>query len=498
MIFSSLLFLFLFLPLALLIALLITLFGKRFSNMVLFLASLIFCAWGGVSYTAILLVSILINYCGGLLIGNMNGRSGKYVFIIFIVLNLGLLLFFKYSFFLMDNINGLFPGLHTDLYHLRKMLLPLGISFYTFKALSYLFSVHRNECKPDKNFINLGLYISFFPQLAAGPIDRYNNLHPQILHREITIEKFASGVKRFALGLAKKVLISAPLAATADQVFGSKITEIDTPMAWLGIACYTLQIYYDFSGYTDMAIGIGRMTGFSFVENFNFPYISKSVREFWQRWHMSLSSWLRDYLFLPLAYSFSRKFKKESYISVSSNLVIYIAATLITFFVCGFWHGAAWNFIIWGMLHGLFLVIEKTPAGKRLRKAPLLLQHFYLLLFLMVSWVFFRTETPADSFSYLKVMFGGSEKTINLLQTFSFFNKGFILVMVVALLGCTRFFTVILSSIKNRISLMKKIPAVITNNFLEFASFVFVVFVMVMGTILINSGTINPFLYFKF
>ncbi len=496
MIFSSLLFLYLFLPLTLFF---VFFARQKFANIVLFVASLIFCAWGGVSYTSILILSILINYASGLLIGNGKTRGKrKLYFLLGIFLNLGLLVVFKYTHFFFENFNLLFSLFDWKIIlPSKKILLPLGISFYTFKAITYLFSVYREENKAEKNFINIALYISFFPQLAAGPIDRYSNLYPQILHREVSFEKFASGVRRFAIGFAKKVIISAPLAYTANQVFAVQQNVLDTPLAWLGIVCYTLQIYFDFSGYTDMAIGVGRMFGFTFVENFNFPYISKSVKEFWKRWHMSLSSWFRDYLFLPLAYSYSRKLKNDRYLHIRAEWIIYALATMITFTLCGFWHGAAWNFIIWGALHGIFLSLEQSRAGKILRKSFKPIQHLYFLSFLLLSWVFFRTSTPAEAFGYIGVMFGGGS-VADWSRFYELFDKELIITGVIALLSCTTFFAGILQFAEKQGSDQQ---GIIRNSFFhleKIASVIFIVSVMVIGTIMLTSGTSNPFIYFNF
>jgi alginate O-acetyltransferase complex protein AlgI len=312
MLFSSLLFLYQFLPVTLFIY---YLSKERFQSTVLLLASLIFYAWGGPSFISILIINILINYFSGLAMGSGEGGKRRKIFLILgIIMNLSLLVIFKYTHFFIENINLLTSLLGVSPVLIKKIFLPLGISFFTFKGISYLVTIYRRETAVQRNFIHVALYISLFPQLIAGPISRYRDLAPQLQGRTHSFEKFSSGIRRFILGLAKKVLIASQLSYLANQVFTVPLEHLSAPQAWMGILFFALRIYYDFSGYTDMAIGLGRMLGFEFVENFNFPYISRSFREFWRRWHISLSTWFRDYLFLPLAYHTSRKLPKEKYL----------------------------------------------------------------------------------------------------------------------------------------------------------------------------------------
>lgn len=498
MLFSSLLFIYLFLP----FTLLFYYFSKeRLQNLLLVIASLVFYAWGGPSLASVLAGSILVNYFSGLMIGRSESKKvRKTWFITGLILNLGLLVTFKYTGFFVENINVLGSLFGASPMLLKKIILPLGISFFTFKAISYLVSVHRREVEAQRNFLDLALYISLFPQLIAGPISRYNDLVSQLkpAGRTLNIEKFASGVNRFVLGLVKKILIAGPFAEAANQIFGMSGAQMNSPLAWLGIICFTLQVYYDFSGYSDMAIGLGRMLGFSFVENFNFPYISKSLREFWKRWHISLSTWFRDYLFLPVAYSTSRKLPKEKYAGIRADKLIYLVGTTVTFFLCGFWHGPTWNFIIWGLLHGLFLITEQAGFGKLLKKSYPLFQHLYVILFLLISFVFFRTDTFRDSMNYLGIMFGGNGKPIDWLYFGSFFNLQLVATGIIGLLGCTTFFSKITNIRIIRPGSEKNLIRRIAFYTANIGNLIFVMVMLFLVTVQMTAGTINPFVYFRF
>ena len=273
-----------------------------------------------------------------------------------------------------------------------NIILPVGISFYTFQSMSYTIDVYRGEVKATRNFLDFACYVTMFPQLVAGPIVRYRDVALQLIDRVVTVPGFASGVRRFVIGLAKKILIANIVARAADDIFAILPADLTPALAWLGIICYTLQIYFDFSGYSDMAIGLGRMFGFDFLENFNYPYISQSIQEFWRRWHISLSTWFRDYLYIPLGGS--RKGNARTYF----NLVT-------VFFLCGLWHGAAWNFVVWGLFHGLFLVLERMGLASFLKRIPMPLRHLYALSVAVVGWVFFRAESLSQAVSFLGSMF---------------------------------------------------------------------------------------------
>jgi len=380
MIFSSSIFLFAFLPAVLILHFIA---GKKLKNWVLLLASLFFYAWGEPVNVLVMIASILINYAGCLWIAGSARK--KPILVLLLVLNIGTLFYFKYLNFALETwtaLTGHDPGL-------RKVALPIGISFFTFQIMSYVIDVYRGKVEPQKNVVSLGLYISLFPQLIAGPIVRYADIEREIRSRTVTVDKVYEGFRRFAIGFAKKVIIADQLGALADTVFAGSYPSVWGH--WIGILAYTLQIYYDFSGYSDMAIGLGRCFGFTFLENFNYPYISRSVREFWRRWHMSLSGWFRDYLYIPLGGS--RKGVLRTYLNL-----------LIVFFVTGLWHGASFNFIVWGLYYGLFLIIERVGFGKLLDKAPRVLGHLYTLLIVIVGWVFFRADTLADALVYLQHM----------------------------------------------------------------------------------------------
>ena len=401
MIFSSTLFLFIFLPLTLLIYYAIPKKYVAAKNIELLIASLIFYAWGEPKNVILMLVSIAANYGFGLLLDKYdeNKRIRKLVLIGSVVFNLGLLFYFKYL--------GFFTGGRVT------VILPIGISFFTFQIMSYTIDVYLRNVKTQRDPFKLALYISLFPQLIAGPIVRYIDVEKELANRTYDVDKIFKGVTRFSVGLAKKVVISNTVGLLADNIFKLDVTQMSSATGWLGAIAYTLQIYFDFSGYSDMAIGLGHMMGFNFIENFNYPYISKSVQEFWRRWHISLSSWFRDYLYIPLGGN--RKGKIRTYI----NLLIVFACT-------GFWHGAAWNFLVWGLFHGLFLVIErigfkkvlagefkslenKPKAAKACRITMTVVGHIYTMLIAIIGWVLFRAETMGKAWQYICTMFRFSD-----------------------------------------------------------------------------------------
>jgi alginate O-acetyltransferase complex protein AlgI len=368
--------------------------GKKRRNLFLLFASLIFYAWGEGLYLLILLVSIFINYSCGLLIDHHKGSHRSRVFLAGAIgLNLGLLALFKYANFLVVNLNSILAIFGSGQLHLAPVHLPIGLSFFTFQALSYVIDVYNQKTAVQRNFINLGAYISLFPQLIAGPIVRFSHVAKEMVTRTMSRTDFAEGVRQFLFGLGKKMLIANPVALVADQVFSLPKGELTTGLAWLGAVCYTLQIYFDFSGYSDMAIGVARMFGFHYLENFNYPYISQSIREFWRRWHISLSTWFRDYLYIPLGGN--RRSPTRTYINL-----------IIVFALCGLWHGASWNFVIWGLFHGLFLATERTFVGRGINALPQPLRHIYTLLIVTVGWVIFRIESMTDAMSYLLAMSG--------------------------------------------------------------------------------------------
>ena len=387
MLFSSMIFLWVFLPVVLGSYFIIK---DEFKNILLLIASLFFYAWGEPKYIILMLCTITINYLAGLLMENKNKRGKKFILIGTIIIDLGFLFYFKYFNLFVDAVNSLTGSQTLDA---RNIALPIGISFYTFQAMSYVIDLYREEINVQKSWLKMSLYISFFPQLIAGPIVKYKDICKQIDQRKCSVEKFCYGVKRFSYGLGKKVIISNSLAAVVDNILNLDISFIGTNLSWCIAICYTMQIYFDFSGYSDMAIGLGKMFGFDILENFNYPYISKSIQEFWRRWHISLSTWFKEYLYIPLGGN--RKGAIRTYINL-----------FIVFLVTGLWHGASYTFVIWGLFHGFFSIIERLFLGKYLKKNPVKpLNYIYTMLVVMVGWVLFRCDTLGQALRLIKNMF---------------------------------------------------------------------------------------------
>jgi alginate O-acetyltransferase complex protein AlgI len=390
LVFSRPLFVFVFLPAVLLLYFLVP---KRFlplRNLVLLGFSLGFYFIGEPKYVLVMLGSILINYLFGYGIGlrQAKGQTGKVLLILSLVINLGGLVFFKYLTFLTENINWLFGSA----VELPRIIMPIGISFFTFQAMSYVFDVYRKTVDTQKNPLNVALYVSMFPQLIAGPIVRYETIANEIKKRDTNIEKFAEGAARFIYGLAKKVVLADAMGQIADAVFNRPVQDMPGTVAWMGALAYSFQIFYDFSGYSDMGIGLGKMFGFTFLENFNFPYISKSVTEFWRRWHISLGTWFRDYLYIPLGGNRAGALRQ-------------IANLFIVWLLTGFWHGAAWNFVAWGLFYFVFLTTEKLLQKKFNLSFKNPLFHLYALLLVVVGWVLFRSESITYAVGFLGKMF---------------------------------------------------------------------------------------------
>ncbi|MCK9301960.1 MAG: MBOAT family protein [Bacteroidales bacterium] len=470
MIFSSLIFLYLFLPIVLLGLGLCR--KTAYQNTFLFIASIIFYSWGGVSYTAILLLSIIVNYVFGLLISSHEKHKTFYL-VIAIILNLSALAFFKYANFLVDNINILTSVFKVDPIKLHKIVLPIGISFYTFQGISYIVDVYRKTVAPQRNFIKLGTYIALFPQLIAGPIIRYFEISKQLDKRDVTIDNIFQGIKRFVFGLARKVIIANSLAVVADDIFSRPPDTLTCATAWIGAICYSLQIYYDFAGYSDMAIGLGRMFGFTFPENFNFPYISRSIKEFWRRWHITLSAWFKDYLYIPLGGN--RRGKARLYLNL-----------YIVFFCTGLWHGASWNFVIWGLLHGSFLVLERVGFNKILNKTFRPIQHLYTLLVVIIAWVFFRADTLPYATDYIARMFSFSNHGLSNVFVFKHLNITNIIILMLAVLGSFPLF----AKCKDIVSKNKTLAFICT--------IIFIIIVMFLVTTILVAGGYNPFIYYRF
>ena len=394
MLFSSLIFLFYFLPLVLLLYY-ICRFSRTVQNMILLMASLLFYAWGEPGNIILLLGSVVINYIFGMLVHHWREQPNKAKVSMFlcVVINLFILFIFKYLNFVVENVNALFGE---KLIVIKEIALPIGISFFTFQAISYVVDVYRNQAGVEKNPFYVGLYIAFFPQLIAGPIVRYNSIAEQIRHRRTTINQFCVGTARFAMGFVKKVLLANNLAVVADRIFklsAENITPVPITLAWLGAIAYTLQIFYDFSAYSDMAIGLGLMFGFKFEENFNYPYISRSVGEFWRRWHISLSTWFREYVYFPLGGSRVR------------NQDIMVRNLFVVWVLTGVWHGANWTFFLWGFANFLFILLERFIRFEE-KSIPDRLKHIYLLLAIIFGWVLFRADNLGAAGWYMANMLG--------------------------------------------------------------------------------------------
>lgn len=390
MVFSSLVFLFCFFPLVLLTYFVIGKFllkKVKYKNLILCIFSIIFYAWGEPKYIFLMLFSIIINYFFALLIDKSKDHR-KLLLASIIAINVGLLLYFKYTDFFLFNLNNIFG---TDI-PLLSIGLPIGISFYTFQILSYVIDVYRKKVKVQRNIIFLATYISLFPQLIAGPIVRYETIEKQLTERKETLDNFISGFTRFIMGLAKKVLIANNAALVADLIFSSNLESYGTPIIILGVISYTIQIYFDFSGYSDMAIGIGKIFGFKFLENFNYPYLAKSATDFWRRWHISLSTFFRDYVYIPLGGN-----------KVSS--IMWIRNMSIVWIITGFWHGASWNYVLWGVYYLIILILEKKLLLKFITKLPSFIQHIYGLFIICIGWTIFRLENTSDMLYALKTLF---------------------------------------------------------------------------------------------
>ncbi len=479
MLFSSLVFLYIFLPVTLFIYYVI---NPKLRNSFLFLASLIFFAWGGVSYSLILIFSIILNYVIGIQINKRHRR--KTWLIVGIVLNLAFFIVFKYTNFIIENVNNAFNWLEIPIVKNPKIILPIGISFYTFQSISYLVDVFRRTNSSQKNIVNLGLYVALFPQLIAGPIVRYHDIQKQINQRVHSIDKFQQGIKRFIIGFAKKVIIANTMGYVADQVFALNVDSIVPLFAWIGIIAYSLQIYYDFAGYSDMAIGLAKMFGFDLLENFNFPYISKSIKEFWRRWHISLSSWFRDYLYIPLGGN--RLGNGRTILNL-----------LIVFFVTGFWHGASWNFLAWGLVHGFFLIIERTRFGYILDKLPSFVRSFYTLFIVVMAWVLFRAENLNFAIEYYKVLFSLGSSEFDYFQLVKILNYETIAVFIIAVFGAMGGFMKIKGLLIKLLDITRlSVQRIELLKNLVFACFM--IFVLLYGTGSLVIDSYNPFIYFRF
>ncbi len=483
MLFSEPVFVFLFLPVLFLVY---ALAPRAARNTILLLASLLFYAWGEKFFVLVMLGSIAFNYVVGLLIEAGRPRGLHKLFLILgVVGNLGLLIVFKYTSFLVTSFNSILAGLNMPPIASPSIHLPIGISFFTFHALSYITDIYRRNAAVQKDPVRMALYITLFPQLIAGPIIRYHDIAHQLVYRTVSRASFAEGIRRFVLGLGKKMLLANVVAVPADQIFAIPTGQLTTPVAWLGVICYALQIYFDFSGYSDMAIGLGRMFGFRFLENFNYPYISRSITEFWHRWHISLSNWYRDYLYIPLGGN--RRGTARTYL----NLVI-------VFFLCGLWHGASWTFVAWGLFHGLFLVVERLGLGKSLASRRPAVQHIYAVGVILTSWVLFRSETLAQAAGMLAAMAGfargsGLEYHLSL-----YVDAELAIALAVGAVACTPALPYLARRLRDRRKMLELAGRYQFDTLVATGEVGLLTVVFLLSLSWMAAGTYSPFLYFRF
>lgn len=491
MVFTSVEFMFLLLPLTIILYLIAA--NIRVKNLILLSMSIVFYSWGEPRTVFLVIISTIINWLFGLSFAHGGAPSkdkpinnqlstrkkmrNKIILAAAIVYNIGLLGIFKYFNFAVDNLNRILGLFSDSAIQYTPILLPIGISFYIFQILSYVIDVYRGEAEVQKNPFDLGLYITMFPQLVAGPIVRYTTIAEEMKERHTSIHDFKNGVSRFMVGFCKKLLISNSVAVLADIAF-----ETENPpflLAWLGVISYALQLYFDFSAYSDMAIGMGEMFGFHFLENFNYPYVSNSIKDFWRRWHISLSSWFRDYLYIPLGGN--RKGRRRTYFNL-----------IIVFFVTGLWHGASWNFVVWGLFHGLFLILERSPFGSWMEKRNAFLKHFYTLLIVLVGWVFFRAEDLPAAFTYLGRMFSNPAK--DALYSLSFLNLEMVVFLALGILFSMPFYPQLKKKIDNmsqKTLTPRKLITIGTHDFILFVCFVIAALYMI-------GSDFSPFIYYRF
>ena len=468
MLFSSIVFLFTFLPA---VVILYYLLPVRFRNVILLLASLVFYAWGEPVYLFLMLLSILFNYFSGLDIARnlQDKRAAKRSLVFNLIINLAVLGFFKYEGFVLDTLNGILP-VHIS-YH--ALPLPIGISFYTFQILSYIIDVYRGNVKVQTNLPNFALYVTMFPQLIAEPIVQYADVDEQLASREVSRTKFGEGSMYFIRGLAKKVLLANTSGMIFTEVSGLAKGNIAVMTAWLGAFAYMFQIYFDFSGYSDMAIGLGKMFGFEFNMNFNYPYVSKSITEFWRRWHISLSSWFRDYVYIPLGGNRVSKIK-------------HIRNLLIVWFLTGLWHGAAWNFVAWGLYYGVILIIEKYLLSPVLDRLPDVVRHIYSIVLVVIGWVLFFSSSFGQAADYIRVMFGAGAHGFADRESMYLLTSNLILWLIL-IFGSTP----LVHFRYEHMLRTKKWNTTIINSVVYVALFIVCIAYLV-------TETYNPFLYFRF
>lgn len=463
MLFTSISFLYYFLPIVIILYFIVP---KKFKNFFLFLSSIFFYFCGEPIYTFLMIGEIFIAYVGARYLEKHRKKS---ILVSLLAIHIGALGLFKYSDFTINNINQIFGSKIP----LLKLALPIGISFYTFQIISYVVDVYRGKVKAQKSFLKLATYVSLFPQLIAGPIVRYETIEKELDNRTSNFENFAYGVRRFVIGLGKKVLIANMLGELCD-VF-STTNEKSVLFYWIFAISYSLQIYFDFSAYSDMAIGLGRMFGFHFLENFNYPYISKSITEFWRRWHMSLSSWFRDYVYIPLGGN-----RKETIILVRNIFIVWA--------LTGIWHGANWTFVIWGLMYGIMLIIEKLLLTKHLEKMPSILQRIYVLFTVMISFIIFNANSIGEAWNNIIGLFGANGESLINASTV-YYLKSYLVVLVIAIIGSTPLLKNIIEKLKTKTNANKII------NLLEPIA---MASILTIVTAYLVDNSYNPFLYFRF
>ena len=462
---------YLFLPVCLLLYFILR--GIKARNYLLLVMSLLFYAWGEPKWIVLMIVTTLVDYGAGLLVDKYRGqKQAKWALAGSVVITLSFLAVFKYLVFFNQNLNSLFGAeLPTQIFNL-----PIGISFYTFQAITYVVDVYRGKARVQRSYANLLLYVSLFPQLIAGPIVRYTDIAEQLESRETTVEGFARGITRFVTGLGKKVLLANIAGQIATSLIGGDLSKTSVLGAWLGIFAYTFQIYFDFSGYSDMAIGLGHMFGFTYVENFNYPYISKSITEFWRRWHISLSTFFRDYVYIPLGGNRRHQLR---------NMFVVWALT-------GLWHGASWNFVLWGLYYFVFLAIEKLFLGKYLEKLPAVVGHIYALFIVVVGWVFFYFDDVSRLGQMLKLMFGFSGQA-GVMPTDTILLKNHLVFFMVAIVACipvSKLVKALLIRFSRRGTVQETVAGAV--------GIVYDVALLFFSTAALVGASYNPFLYFRF
>jgi alginate O-acetyltransferase complex protein AlgI len=512
-VFSSVSFLFFFLPIFLVLYCLAVLPAIRkkgytswtFTNLLLLITSILFYTWGEGLLVTIMLGSTAIDYLCGLLMAGSVGkgwrrpikaleqgaqrtRTQKLALVLSLSANLGFLCLFKYFDFFVDNAHAIMGSLglrNGPIEDVVKLALPMGISFYTFQSMSYTIDVYRGQIKATRNFIDFSCFVTMFPQLIAGPIVRYKEIADQLVRRTLSLEKFSYGARRFIIGLGKKVLIADVLAVTADRIYALPADQVTCGLAWLGTICFTLQLYFDFSGYSDMAIGLGRMLGFKFPENFNYPFISRSIREYWSRWHITLGTWFRDYLFYPLGGS------RVSVPRLYMNL-------FTVFFLCGLWHGASWTYILWGLFHGFFLVLERVGFGKVLDRLPRPLAHLYLCLVNVGSKVLFRAATLAQAGAFFKAMAGFGAGDGRVQNVWLYLNPETSLALVIAVIGSMPVLPWLNRRLEGWIARQRGMLSLGCDSALASIKLAAVFAVFALSILWVANVTYSPFIYFRF